>query len=304
MTPSHSLREQLSAFTRLLREKGVDSPRLSAEVLLAAALGLERNELLKRLILTPDAPVAEAERNRAQELVARRAAGEPVAYIVGVREFYGRDFAVSPATLVPRPETEMLVDLALEEAGRHPEGHRGVFTDFGTGTGCIAITLALALPHWRGLALDISDAALLTARANAQRHNTRNLRLIRANFTVPPLASDSLDLLVSNPPYISDDEYAALDREVRDFEPKSALVPALCGFFPTVKASGLEHAYIIIHEATRLLAPGGLLLMEIGATQAKPLLAALPSETWRESRVHKDLAGLDRVLTARKHAQP
>ena len=339
MTSSPGPREQLHAFTRLLQESGVDSPRLSAEVLLAHALGLDRGELLKRLILAPDAPLTEEERLRAEELVARRAKGEPVAYIVGVKEFYGRDFTVSRATLVPRPETELLADLALEEARRRPADQGGLFADFGTGTGCIAVTLALALPCWRGLALDISVDALLTARANARRHNARNLGLLRADFTLPPLAPARLDLLVSNPPYVSEEEYAALDREVRDFEPKSALVPAPpqtgdsaarphppagtaalpghraggdvgiaatgqtdCGFFSPGGASGLEHAISIVTSATRLLKSGGLLLMEIGHAQGRPLLAALDPNAWSEGAVHKDLAGLDRVLAARKRA--
>ena len=329
MTSSPGPREQLHAFTRLLQESGVDSPRLSAEVLLAHALGLDRGELLKRLILAPDAPLTEEERLRAEELVARRAKGEPVAYIVGVKEFYGRDFTVSRATLVPRPETELLADLALEEARRRPADQGGLFADFGTGTGCIAVTLALALPRWRGLALDISADALLTARANARRHNARNLGLLRADFTLPPLAPARLDLLVSNPPYVSEEEYAALDREVRDFEPKSALVPSPagpggfadcfcqpvgqnawavhpkrlgCGFFSPGKATGLEHAVSVLDSAARLLKPGGLLLMEIGHAQGRPLLAALDPNAWSEGAVHKDLAGLDRVLAARKRA--
>ena len=259
--------------------------------------------------------------------MARRAKGEPVAYITGVKEFYGRDFIVSPATLVPRPETELIVDMALEEAGRRPAG--GLFADFGTGTGCIAVSLALALPRWRGLALDISEKALLTARANARRHKTRNLGFARADFTLPPLAPDRLDLLVSNPPYVSEEEYAALDREVRDFEPKSALVPSPagpggfadcfcppvgqnawavhpkrlgCGFFSPGKATGLEHAVSVLDSAARLLKPGGLLLMEIGHAQAQPLLAGLGPDAWSEGMVRKDLAGLDRVLSVRKRS--
>lgn len=326
MTPSFTIRERLHAFTRLLRESGVDSPRLSAEVLLAHALGLGRGELLKRLILEPDAPLSHEKGLLAEKLALRRARGEPVAYITGIKEFYGRDFVVSPATLVPRPETELLVDLALEEAHRHPADQGGLFADFGTGTGCIAVNLALALPRWQGLALDVSREALSAARTNARRHNVRNLGLVRADFLFPPLAPARLDLLVSNPPYVSEEEYAVLDREVRDFEPKSALVPSLPrsgarAFLPAGRddetarsgraedvlfspgaMTGIEHAVIILQKASELLKPGGLLLMEIGHTQARPLLDALVPGTWTEGTVHKDLAGLDRVLAARKCA--
>lgn len=320
-----TLREQLNQFFRLLRENGVDSPRLSAEVLLASALGLERNELLKRLLLAPDAPLAEQDTLQAERLVARRAKGEPVAYIIGNKEFYGRDFSVSPATLTPRPETELLVDLALEEMRQRPGS--GLFADFGTGTGCIAISLALARPDWRGSALDISPEALQVAIRNARRYGTRNVRFIQADFTTPPFALESLDLLVSNPPYVSEAEYAVLSREVRNFEPKSALVPAWprqkdvslparrsvkpnseelaaeqtgCDFFPAGKSSGLEHALVILAEATRLLKPGGRLLMEIGHRQAQALLGKAREAIWSEAHIYKDLAGLDRVFSVRK----
>lgn len=302
MTPPFDLQALISSFALRLRQSGTDSPRLSAEILLAHALGLERNELLKRLILEPETGISAKELRRAESFVARRASGEPVAYIVGVKEFYGRDFAVSPATLVPRPETELLVELALEEAERLAPGHGGLFADFGTGTGCIAVTLALHLPRWRGLALDISDDALRVARANARRHEANSLLFARADFTAPPLAPDSLDILISNPPYVSEKEYATLDREVRDFEPKPALVPVLSKADPAPPepASGLEHIRAIIAEAKELLKPDGLLLMEIGHSQGAAVFDALSRSGWGEGILHKDLAGLDRVLIARK----
>lgn len=302
MPPSFDLQALLTSFVLRLKQSGTDSPRLSAEVLLAHALGLERYDLLKRLILEPETEISDEELRQAEGFVARRANGEPVAYIVGVKEFYGRDFDVSPATLVPRPETELLVELALEEAARLALDHGGLFADFGTGTGCIAVTLALELPRWRGLALDISNGALRVARANARLHEANNLLFARADFTAPPLAPDSLDILISNPPYVSEKEYAALDREVREFEPKPALVPALSPANPASPepASGLEHVRAIINEAKRLLKPDGLLLMEIGHSQGSAVFDALSRSGWGEGILHKDLAGLDRVLIARK----
>ena len=333
MTSSLTLREQLIAYTRRLEQSGADSPRLSAEILLAKALGCDRNELLKRLVAAPDTLVEESQRLAADQFVARRARGEPAAYILGVKEFYGRDFSVSPATLVPRPETELLVDLALSEMRRRPTEQSGqrVFADFGTGSGCIAVTLALTHPGWRGIAVDISKEALRTAQGNARRLDARNLVFMLADFAAPPLVPGSLELLASNPPYISEDEYAGLTHEVRDFEPKSALVPSRpqrsaisagplqkdcrqaghddaagapgasgCGFFSPVKASGLEDSLAIIEQAALLLKPGGLLLMETSAIRALPLLTALCGSDWREGGIHKDYAGLDRVLSARK----
>lgn len=302
MTPSFDLQALINSFVLRLRQSGTDSPHLSAEVLLAHALGLERNELLKRLILEPETKISAKELQRAESFVTRRENGEPVAYIVGAKEFYGRDFNVSPATLVPRPETELLVELALEEAARLALDRGGLFADFGTGTGCIAVTLALDLPRWRGLALDISDDALRVARTNARLHQADNLLLARADFTAPPLAPDSLDILISNPPYVSEKEYAALDREVREFEPKPALVPVLSRPDPALpeRISGLEHIRVIINEAKRLLKPDGLLLMEIGHRQGSAVFDALSRSGWGEGILHKDLAGLDRVLIARK----
>lgn len=294
MPSSVSLREQLTLLTRLFQERNVDSPELSAQVLLAHALGLDRSELLKRLILQPDALLDEETRHRAGNLAGRRARGEPVAYILGNKEFYGREFAVSPDVLIPRPETELLVDLALAAAPCLPEP--ALFADFGTGSGCLAVSLALELPRWRGLALDISARALRLAARNAAALGARKLCCIQGDFTRPPLAAASLALLVSNPPYVSEAEHALLSPEVRDFEPKSALVPQ----DSASPAHGLEHALAVMEQASRLLRPGGLLLMEIGCTQGAALMAALPPSLWSERIVHRDLAGLDRVIAARR----
>jgi release factor glutamine methyltransferase len=165
-----------------------------------------------------------------------------------------------------------------------------VFADLGTGTGCIAVTLALELPHWRGIAVEKSPAALRIARANAIRLGAENLCLALADFRTPPVPPALLDLLLSNPPYVSEAEYHALSREVRAFEPKSALVPCSGG------VSGLEDAEALIPLARTLLKPGGLLLMEIGCRQGPALLSRLQGSDWAEARLHKDLAGLDRVL--------
>ena len=300
------LRAALHFCSARLEQSGADAPRLSAELLLAKALGLDRNALLKRLILEPKAVLPRPALQEFAELIARRAAGEPAAYILGRKEFYGREFAVTPDTLIPRPETELLIDLALEY-GRGPgfAGATPSFADFGTGTGCIAVTLALELPGWRGIAVEKSPSALRVARDNAARLGAKNLCLALGDFRIPPVAPASLDLLISNPPYVGEAEYRTLSREVRAFEPKSALVPCsgnrrtqagrLSGIPPAGEASGLEDAEALLELARTLLKPGGLLLMETGSTQGPALLSRL--QGWSKARLHKDLAGLDRVIS-------
>ncbi|MDL2317102.1 peptide chain release factor N(5)-glutamine methyltransferase, partial [Desulfovibrio sp. OttesenSCG-928-A18] len=297
------LHHALAALTLYLQDRQVDSPRLSAEVLLAKAMGLKREGLLKGLLMNPEEEIGEERLCLAQDYAVRRAKGEPVAYILGTKEFYGRDFKVTPSTLIPRPETELLVDLALNYARRPQSAACGLFADFGTGSGCIAVTLALELPAWRGIALEIEDDALAVARHNAKRYETANLACVHGDFTRPPLADQSLDLLVSNPPYVSEAEYEGLDREVRSFEPKSALVPGASGAkrpkgaarpdSSPAPGTGLEDALAIIALAEPLLKPGGRFFMEIGYTQGGPLLAALAKGNWTKASVRKDHAGLN-----------
>ena len=299
-----TLREYLLTTTTALEKAGVDSPRLSAEVLLAHALQVERNELLKRLIMEPEQELDPERAEAALALAARRAQGEPVAYVVGCKEFYGRDFTVTPATLIPRPDTELLVDLALNHAAQLQKQRSPVtnafpllFADLGTGSGCIAVTLALELPAWEGVATDISKDALRVAHANARAHEVKNLSFARANFIHPLFAPQSLSLLVSNPPYISTEALHGLSPEVRDFEPQSALVPTL---HAGAQASGLEHISQIIEHAATALRPQGILLMEIGYDQGQAALALCPASCWRHAALHQDLAGHDRVLVAER----
>lgn len=297
----NGLRAVLLRVAGLFAERGVDSPRLSAELLLARALEREREDLLKLLILDPGFVLPDAALARLTELAARRAGGEPAAYILGTREFYGRDFAVTPATLIPRPETELIVDLALRFAANTAMRGRPWFADFGLGSGCLAVTLACELPTWQGVGLELSAPALAVAADNAARHRAGNLRLMRADFARPPLAPACLRLLVSNPPYVSQSEYEQLGREVRDFEPRSALVPAPDPeTAPGAPPDGLEDAARILRAAAVVLEPGGLLLMEMGHEQGRPLAHLAETILRGTPHVHKDLAGLDRVLAIRK----
>ncbi len=292
-----TLHEFLLRTAARLAAAGIDSPRLSAEILLAHALGISRNALLKALIVNPNLPLGSLALTRVLQLTSRREAGEPVAYLTGIKEFYGRDFRVTPATLIPRPETELLVDEAkIFAASYRPEMKAPFhFADMGTGSGCIAVTLALELGEdWRGHAVDVSPDALAVARENARTLKAPYLEFLEADFTRPVFGPASLDLFISNPPYISETEYKVLSHEVRDFEPKTALVP------PVLQADGLEHGRILIREAARALRPGGMLLLECAHTQGDALLQRLAARpgTWAESCVLTDLAGLPRILRA------
>lgn len=287
-----TLRETIARFTGRLSAANVDSPRLSAEVLLALALRRERSDLIKDLLLHPDSPVDEATVDMAEKLVQRREKGEPVAYIAGRKEFYGRDFTVTPATLIPRPDTETLVETALAFAGAYPQPNP-CFLDLGTGSGAIAVTLGLELPAWRGTAVDISPDALRVAEQNARTLRAANLDFVLCDFLGPDLPNGPYSMVLANPPYVSEEEYSTLSREIAGFEPKSALVP------PTGNADGLEHLSAILHRAESLLVSGGLLLMEMDYAQGDALLEKSSALSFlRDCHVVHDLAGLPRVFHA------
>ncbi|HHH41440.1 MAG TPA: peptide chain release factor N(5)-glutamine methyltransferase [Chloroflexi bacterium] len=261
-----------------------DAPRLEAEVLLSHVTGLPRATLLAH----PERPLPPAQRRRYRALLQRRAAGYPLPYLTGRVEFYGLEFAVTPDVLIPRPETERLVELAL---ARRPR----TAVDVGTGSGCVAVTLAVHLPDVRVYATDLSGPALRVAAANARRHSVAGrVRLIQCDL-FGPLAGP-VDLVVANPPYVAAAEWASLPTSVRRYEPRLALDGG---------ADGLAVIRRLLGEAPRLLGPGGTLLVEIGAEQGKDA-AALARALYPGARVavHPDLAGRDRVLEVSWPLQP
>ena len=272
--------------TDWLGTKGSESPRLDAEVLLAHVRGCPRILLYTAF----DTPVADAERARFRELVKRRGEGEPVAYLVGSREFFSLPFTVSPAVLVPRPETEGLVvrtiDLCKPLAAPR-------IIDVGTGSGAIVVTLAKHLPKARLAATDISTAALEVARDNAVRHGVADrIEFLECDLLADPQAAGPWDVIVSNPPYVRDDEFESLPRDVRLHEPKGALVAG-----PT----GVEVVTRLAATAAERLAPGGWLVVEIGpsvAAAAEAALAAVPGLV--PGPTLPDMAGLPRIVQARK----
>lgn len=282
-----TVREILQKSADFLADRRVDSPALSAQLMLGKALRLTRLELL----LQSDRPLTEAELAAARELVRRRGRGEPAAYILGEKEFYGLGFTVSPACLIPRPETEHIVE---EAEARFPRDAALAFADLGTGSGCLAVTLAVRFPQSRGLAVDLSAEALAVARGNAARHGVgERLSFVQGDFADLAglgVGQGSLDLVAANPPYVSAEEYARCSCEVRDFEPRAALTPG-----PT----GLESIAALAPGARAALKPGGLLLLEMGMTQAAPVRDILARAGFSEVRIRKDLAGRDRVAVAR-----
>lgn len=285
LSPPVTLNDALLAAVAELSRLGIDSPRLSAELLAAKALGLTRLELILRAKdLLPPASLAAF-----LALVERRALGEPAAYILGEKEFYGLDFRVTPDVLIPRPETELII----EEAQRLFEADAPLrFADFGTGSGALAVALAHAFPQSRGLAIDLSAGALAVARANAERHNiAARLDFLCADFTRLDLPPDSLELVVANPPYVTESEYAALSPEVRGFEPRGALVSP---------DAGLAHIHGLAPVAARALKPNGTLLCEIGCSQGRAVLDFFsdPALGFAEPVILRDYAGLDRLLRA------
>jgi release factor glutamine methyltransferase len=272
--------------TDWLAAREAASPRLDAEVLLAHVRGCPRIALYTAF----DTPVPDAERTRFRELVKRRGAGEPVAYLVGSREFFSLPLAVSPAVLVPRPETEGLVVRAID-LGKAAQAPRIV--DVGTGSGAIAVALAKHLPRARLAATDVSAAALEVARANAARHGVaERIEFVECDLLADPRAAGPWDVIVSNPPYVREDEWESLPRDVRLHEPRGALVAG-----PT----GAEVVARLAAAAADALVPGGWLLVEIGPTVVAAAEAAISGQAGlvREATL-KDLAGLPRIVQARR----
>lgn len=268
----------------------VDSPRLSAQCLVAHVLRVER----VRLVVDAHQSVAEADVEVILSLARRRANGEPIAYLLGEKEFFGRSFRVTPDVLVPRPETEHLVEVVLEHLGI---GFGGRFADLGCGSGCLAVTLACELPRATGFTIDVSEAALEVGRRNAKRHGVADRIEFRHGDMTRMFASEnSLGLVVSNPPYVSEAEFRTVSNEVAGFEPKGALVPETAG---SNVPDGLECYSALTPHAYAALYSDGILAVEIGCQQGDAVSAILSSAGFADVAVVKDLAGLDRVVFGR-----
>jgi release factor glutamine methyltransferase len=273
-----TVREALLQGTRLLEDAATPVPRLTAEVLLAHALRRDREYLYAH----PEEPLSEIAWIHYGRYLDERLNGKPTQYITRRQEFYGRDFRVTPDVLIPRPETEHLVEAALARI------HTGdAVLDIGTGSGAIAITIALETGA-RVFATDISEAALGVAVANARKLGAA-VQFLAADLTFA-ISDRSVDVLVSNPPYVPSADAPGLQREVRDYEPHVALFAG-----PT----GLEIYQRLTADATRVLKPGGWLLVELSYNALEGVRNMLTAG-WRDLEVGSDLAGLPRVLAARR----
>ena len=270
------------------RSRGLESPRLCAELLLAHCLGCERIELYTRY----DAVPTDAQRASFRELVRRAAAGEPIAYLIGQREFFGLSFRVTPDVLIPRPETEVLVERTIELV-RKSGGRLRTSLDLGTGSGCIAISLARHLPDVRIAASDISEAALAVARENAERLGVAERIDLRAGDLFEPWADRvPFDVIVTNPPYIAGPELSQLPPSVRDYEPRVALVAG---------EDGLAMLRRIVERLPTALRPGGHILTELAWNQSAAARALFESSgQFAELHTYRDALNHERVLHARR----
>jgi len=279
-----TIKEALSRARLRLKESGTDSPALDAGLLLSYVTGRDLAGLYRdwESVLTP------AEEEWYLSLVARREAGEPVAYLTGHKEFMGLDFVVNRSVLIPRPETELLVETALRLLPHTP-----LIVDVGTGSGAIAVSLAVLMPGAVVYATDQSRAAIEVARINAALHGVESrIRFFQGDLLAPLAGLDlagRVDLVAANLPYIATGEISALPREVRLFEPVSALDGG---------ADGLDLYRRLIPAAAGMLKPGGWLLAEIGCGQREAVSGLLRPPLW-EVTILKDLAGRDRLAAGR-----
>jgi release factor glutamine methyltransferase len=286
------------------REKGVSEPRASAEVLLAQVLGLSRLDLYLRY----DQPLTLDELSRFKALMLRRLQGEPVAYLIGYKEFWSLDFQVAPGVLIPRPETEILVAAALEaareimeaEAQNYPKSeNRKPITsplwglELGVGSGAVVVSLAKELPRLTWLALDLSAPALAVARQNARRHGVaERLVFIQCDLLAALKPRPAFALLVANLPYVPRREWEQLPKDIKDYEPPQALLGG---------EDGLELIRELARQAHQYLQPGGCLALEVGAGQAEKVLKLLQqTEAYEGLETLADYQGIPRVVRARR----
>lgn len=269
--------EWLTAAEQRLSAAGVDSPRLDAQLIAAHTLGITRGWLLAE-------PDTEVEPEILDPLLARREKREPLTYILGIREFYGRPFQVTRDVLIPRQETETLVDAFIALQTRESKIK---VLDLGTGSGCIAVTLKLECPHVEMVAVDVSEEAIRVAHQNAEHLHAGDIRFVQSD-AFSELDGETFGAIITNPPYVASE--APLMPEIRDHEPHVALFSG-----PT----GVEFLQRLVNEAPGHLASGGFLLTEVGDGQAAEAISLFERGKWRVLRVFSDLNGTERALACK-----
>ena len=301
MEPEWTILSLLKWSTGYFKSHDIDSPRATAEILLAHALNLKRIDLYLRY----DQPLLKTELAAYKSLLKRRTGREPVAYITGVREFWSGAFSVGPDVLIPRPDTECIVETALNflTSSMYPDATdderplRGWVLELGVGSGAIVVTLASERPFCRYVATDISMNAVLTARRNAESRGVGGqIQFVAGDWLemVSP-KTPLFDMILSNPPYIPSGEIPELQPEVARFEPRLALDGG---------ADGLSAVRRIIYSAHRVLNPGGRLLLEIGCSQAQDVVKIIESsQSYATFRVIQDYAGHDRVVVMQTYSE-
>ncbi|MBX3259444.1 MAG: peptide chain release factor N(5)-glutamine methyltransferase [Labilithrix sp.] len=264
------------------RARGIENPRLDAEVLVAFALGIDRT----RVIIESLRPLEAGELALLRDLVKRRRSREPIAYLRGEREFYGRTFRVDARVLVPRPDTEALVDVALARSAHVSLSMR--LCDLCTGSGCVAITMARQRPTSKVLASDISPDALAVARDNAYRLGAYNVAFVESDLFARIPAGARFDVITANPPYVPTGDIDGLMPDVRDFEPRGALDGG---------ADGLDFVRRIVDGAPAFLDAGGVLALEIGAGEAAATRSLFEERGYGEVSVERDYGKIERVVS-------
>lgn len=287
MSQLYTIAEATLEATQVLRRAGVPEARREAASLLAHVIARDRTYIIAHA----ERALAPSDARRFGEYVARRAEGEPLQYITGHQEFFNLDFEVTPDVLIPRPETELLVETALRLLGAGNTPPR--ICDIGTGSGCISITILRERPSAYGVGLDISEAALRVAARNAARHQVRErLALVASDcFAALDERAAPFTMIVSNPPYVTAEAFSELQREVREHEPRVALTPG---------HDGLDVIRRLLVDAPRFLDAGGHLLMEIGFDQRAAVEELIAPQVWQLLDIHQDLQGIPRTVALRK----
>ena len=272
--------------TQHFEKRSIDHPRLAAEMLLGHVLGVER----LRLYMDPGRPASELERAAMRELVERAGNHEPVDYLVGWAPFFSMQFKVTRDVLIPRPSTEALVEHVVQHARRTPGFSSPLIADIGTGSGAIAVAVAKHVPTSRVIACDVSEAALVVARENAKRYGVEDRIEFRCGDLLEPIEGERLHYLLSNPPYISDGEWAAVEANVKDYEPVGALRGG---------ADGLKFLRVLIEKGAGYLREPGQLVLEIAASQKQAVLDLVRrNDRLTHGHVLVDHEHLPRVLVA------